>query len=425
MAVVVAGGRARAEQARAPWREQEPRSPEMGPPPRPPRARPARAAVVYYLARNGHLEHPHFMEVALSCPDGLYLRDVIDRLDALRGKGMARMYSWASKRLAAWLLHHRIMLCLSYRNGFVWHDLADDDYIHPVVGREYVLKGTERLHPVAPPALLDAAAAASSSSSGSQDTPTSSSSARWEAAHARPVAQRKKSAGAAAELAEYVVYKGEERAADAATQTEDGGGLQRRSHQAPGAAQQVQEELSRAETSPPTASTSPETLEALIKGDGRVVAAVSGSGRARASSVLMQLISCGSVSVRDARASPVLPPRAHRQQQHHHHHHRARPPRPPASAASEVPCYRAKIVEDKEYFSGSIIETAKRSPADDASQDMAVLRRSSSYNAERVIKLELAKEVGDLHDRCIPRKPKAKKEGYLVISCSAQGNNKA
>uniref|UniRef100_N1R1D2 SOSEKI DIX-like domain-containing protein n=1 Tax=Aegilops tauschii TaxID=37682 RepID=N1R1D2_AEGTA len=62
------------------------------------------------------------MEVALSSPDGLYLRDVIDRLDALRGKGMARMYSWASKR--------------SYRNGFVWHDLADDDYVPPVGGRE-------------------------------------------------------------------------------------------------------------------------------------------------------------------------------------------------------------------------------------------------------------------------------------------------
>jgi hypothetical protein len=46
----------------------------MAAPPRPPRPRPARAAVVYYLARNGHLEHPHFMEVALSCPDGLYLR---------------------------------------------------------------------------------------------------------------------------------------------------------------------------------------------------------------------------------------------------------------------------------------------------------------------------------------------------------------
>jgi hypothetical protein len=132
MAVVVAGGRARTAQAAGmQWREQGARSPEMAPPPRP-----ARAAVVYYLSRNGHLEHPHFMEVALSCPaDGLYLRgtygvcfaiafcrsiesflversvmelvrsvcgaDVVDRLDALRSKGMARMYSWASKRLGS------------------------------------------------------------------------------------------------------------------------------------------------------------------------------------------------------------------------------------------------------------------------------------------------------------------------------------
>ncbi|CAO2166960.1 unnamed protein product [Urochloa humidicola] len=406
MAVVVSGSRTRAEQARMQWREQEPRSPDLAAPPqRPPRPRPARAAVVYYLSRNGHLEHPHFMEVALSCPDGLYLRDVIDRLDALRGKGMARMYSWASKR--------------SYRNGFVWHDLADDDYIHPVVGREYVLKGTERLHPPALP-VHDAAAVLSSSSS-SQDTPTSSSSDRWDAhAHRNNIASARRAGDDA--LAEYVVYKGEERAADAATQTEDGGrsGHPRRAHAKAAAAQ---EELSRAETSPPTASTSPETLEALIRADGRVVATVSGAGgRARAPSVLMQLISCGSVSVRDARASPVMP-RAHHQH-HTHHHHRARPPRPPA-AASEAPSFRAKIVEDKEYFSGSIIETARRSTGDDVAQDMAVLRRSSSYNADRVIKLELAKEAGDLHDRCIPRKPKAKKDGgYLVISCTAQGNNK-
>lgn len=30
--------------------------------------------VVYYLSRNGQLEHPHFMEVSLSSSDGLYLR---------------------------------------------------------------------------------------------------------------------------------------------------------------------------------------------------------------------------------------------------------------------------------------------------------------------------------------------------------------
>lgn len=33
-----------------------------------------KAAVVYYLSRNGQLEHPHFIEVPLLSPQGLYLR---------------------------------------------------------------------------------------------------------------------------------------------------------------------------------------------------------------------------------------------------------------------------------------------------------------------------------------------------------------
>lgn len=33
--------------------------------------------VIYYLCRNRQLEHPHFMEVPLSSPDGLYLRGII------------------------------------------------------------------------------------------------------------------------------------------------------------------------------------------------------------------------------------------------------------------------------------------------------------------------------------------------------------
>ncbi|KAI5007253.1 hypothetical protein ZWY2020_047201 [Hordeum vulgare] len=408
MAVVVAGGGGgggaggeRGEQQPRPphWREQlGQRSPDMAAVPRPPRPRPgpARVAVVYYLSRNGQLEHPHFMEVALSSPDGLYLRDVIGRLDALRGKGMARIYSWASKR--------------SYRNGFVWHDLADEDYVHPVGGREYVLKGTERLHPPAIQLPLLDAAAASSCSSGSQDTTTSSSSG-WE--HG----QRKGETGARG-AAEYRVYKAEDRAgaaADAATQTEDGRRGRSRGHQRRAA----QEELSREETSPPTASTSPETLEALIKADGRVLATVPGGGsRARASSVLMQLISCGSVSVKGGLATPVMPRGVH---------YRPRPPRPPAHAAAAVtgtPAYRQKAVEDKEYFSGSLVET-QRSGAD-ACQDVAVvLRRSSSYNADsgRAAKAE---EAVDLHDRCIPRKPKSKKDGYQyqAISCAAHATGK-
>ncbi|KAE9451457.1 hypothetical protein C3L33_16701, partial [Rhododendron williamsianum] len=89
-------------------------------------------SVLYYISRNGHLDHPHLMEVPLSSSHGLHLRDVINRLNFLRGKGMASMYSWSSKR--------------SYRNGFVWHDLSENDLIHPTHGTaEYVLKGSELL----------------------------------------------------------------------------------------------------------------------------------------------------------------------------------------------------------------------------------------------------------------------------------------
>lgn len=31
----------------------------------------------------------------------------------------------------------------SYKNGYVWNDLAENDIIHPSDGAEYVLKGSE------------------------------------------------------------------------------------------------------------------------------------------------------------------------------------------------------------------------------------------------------------------------------------------
>lgn len=36
-----------------------------------------------------------------------------------------------------------ILTSRSYRNGFVWHDLSEDDLILPANGNEYVLKGSE------------------------------------------------------------------------------------------------------------------------------------------------------------------------------------------------------------------------------------------------------------------------------------------
>ena len=40
-----------------------------------------------------------------------------------------------------------IVFCLnqhrSYKSGFVWHDLCEDDLIRPAHGDEYILKGSE------------------------------------------------------------------------------------------------------------------------------------------------------------------------------------------------------------------------------------------------------------------------------------------
>ncbi|KAL2521606.1 Protein UPSTREAM OF FLC [Forsythia ovata] len=85
--------------------------------------------VIYYLSRNGQLEHPHYMEVTHLAHQQLRLKDVMDRLTGLRGKGMPSLYSWSCKR--------------SYKNGYVWNDLSENDIIYPSQGAEYVLKGSE------------------------------------------------------------------------------------------------------------------------------------------------------------------------------------------------------------------------------------------------------------------------------------------
>ncbi|XP_030512586.2 protein SOSEKI 5-like [Rhodamnia argentea] len=115
----------------------------------------SKVPVVYYLSRNGHLEHPHFMEVRLSSPGGLFLRDVTNRLNCLRGQGMANMYSWSSKR--------------TYRSGYVWQDLTEDDLIHPCNGREYILKGSELLQVPSPSLRSSAAISSPTAKNGSSE----------------------------------------------------------------------------------------------------------------------------------------------------------------------------------------------------------------------------------------------------------------
>ncbi|KAJ0966276.1 hypothetical protein J5N97_027414 [Dioscorea zingiberensis] len=87
-----------------------------------------RLNVVYFLSRDGRLEHPHLIRVHHFYRHGVHLHDVKRWLADLRGKDMAESYSWSYKR--------------RYKSGYVWQDLMDDDLITPIADNEYVLKGS-------------------------------------------------------------------------------------------------------------------------------------------------------------------------------------------------------------------------------------------------------------------------------------------
>lgn len=325
------------------------------------RAKERKVAVIYYLSRNGHFEHPHFMEVPIPFGEGLYLRDVIKRLNTLRGQGMASLYSWSSKR--------------NYKNSFVWHDLSEDDFIYPAHGNEYILKGSH---------LLDFDV---SSSFLSQDNASQISN-------------------------EYTVYKNkqfETKTMDACTQTEDIITKQSISHSCIKKEKEKEEEevedeeensiseLSRDDISPPSSASSSETMEAIIKADGSIVPITNESDKKnggvrkkliRTPSALMQLLACGSVSVKEKGVSLMS-------------QFKGRMPRTIVREEEEV---KESKVEDKEYFSGSLIELKKKQSAYENSE-FSGLKRSSSCNAERGLKMDGAgKEMEGVEAKCIPRR---------------------
>ncbi|KAL0460586.1 UNVERIFIED_CONTAM: protein UPSTREAM OF FLC [Sesamum latifolium] len=318
-----------------------------------------RVPVVYYLSRNGQLEHPHFMEVPLSSPHGLFLGDVINRLNVLRGKGMAAMYSWSCKR--------------SYKNGFVWHDLSENDFIYPAHGHEYVLKGSELLENT----FLETVTSLQRQQPRALPPPETQITA-GDLDYPQTSDRRRRNQSCSSidfNLQEYSVYKAESScrsaAADASTQT---GESRRRRRRPP---PEIVEEKSKEpcekephrdeiEISPPPSDSSPETLETLLKADGRLMlrpengkeestASRQQIQRAGKSSVLMQLLSCGSMSFKDCGAGQ--------------------------GGLGLISQYKMRVprggvrVEEKEYFSGSLVETKK--------EEFPTLKRSTSYNGDR------------------------------------------
>ncbi|KAK8469669.1 hypothetical protein PHAVU_005G130600 [Phaseolus vulgaris] len=386
--------------------------------------------VVYYLCRNRQLEHPHFMEVPLSSPDGLVLRDVIDRLNALRGRGMASLYSWSCKR--------------SYKNGFVWHDLCEDDLILPAHGNEYVLKGSElfyesnseRFSPTSnvktqnlkqlpePVSCRSHDEASTSSSMNEKDTRNSQEDDELSprqltgSSDVSPQSRAGTSDSLSLPLTEYKIYK-TDGLADASTQTEenvsktetqktctrgvsteDDGSLEPECHEISDAqVPQVKDnpEIGMDTIPPPPSTCSPsssggktETLESLIRADVSKMNSfrileeerirMQTNARLKASSLLMQLISCGSISVKNHSVG-LIPSYKNRLSN-------SKFPSPLFSTSvmfGEFDCLAEKTkvmglkLEDKEYYSGSVVES--KVLKEEGGHN--VLKRSSSFNSER------------------------------------------
>ncbi|KAH7537248.1 hypothetical protein FEM48_Zijuj03G0072800 [Ziziphus jujuba var. spinosa] len=256
--------------------------------------------VIYYLSRNGQLEHPHFMEVLLSSPQGLYLKDVINRLSSLRGPGICSIYSWASKR--------------RYRNRFVWQDLSENDFIYPCQGNEYILKGSKLLE-------------TSQSFRSSYETPSSSSSISsapaffletnsscedFSGAPTTIIRRKNQSWSLIDDLREYQVYKAKTtgelagKSTNASTQTEEKATTNHgevKEFEGDGVVGLTEQSKEEASVLSNYCFGGLGSMEGYVEMQDGTVENSCGGERRKASTVLMQLIRCGSRGVKDCESA--------------------------------------------------------------------------------------------------------------------------
>lgn len=148
-------------------------------------------------------------------------------------------------------------------------------------------------------------------------------------------------------------------------------------------------ELSKEDISPPLSDSSRETLESPIKPQSQRILCPSGAsdggsdlpgGRLRASSVLMQLISCGSIPFKDC--GPSYSEEGRTSQLGHSGVKVRRGGggnREPAMSQTQeelVSSIPGSKLENKEYFSGSLVESRREAVG-------PLFKRSASHNAWR------------------------------------------
>jgi hypothetical protein len=230
--------------------------------------------------------------------------------------------------------------------------------------------------------------------------------------------------GGSLSLTEYKVYKGDG-LADASTQTEENASRRKARETCtrgvstedgsvePECSEIYQNQVSRAKenseicrdsVSPPPSTSSAsssggktETLESLIRADASKINSfrileeeeirMPANARIKATNVFMQLISCGSISVKD-HSFGLIP--TYKPSFTH-----SKFPSPLFSSSlmlgeldclSENPRLMGLRLEDKEYFSGSLIETKMLK---EEGGGVNSLKRSSSCNADRLVQFQI------------------------------------
>ncbi|GKV12180.1 hypothetical protein SLEP1_g23362 [Rubroshorea leprosula] len=380
--------------------------------------------VVYYLTRNGHLEHPHYIEVTHSANHPLRLRDVMERLTALRGKGMPSLYSWSCKR--------------SYKNGYVWNDLEENDVIYPSDGAEYVLKGSElvdgcsvskrfqlgsnRMPPPPPPGIHEPSI---HSKQKLQSFSLTRSTHRGREREGQRTAFEEQEFEDEEEQEEEAYELDEEKTSYTSSTTPHSRCSRGVSTDEP------EEDHKNGPNSIPNHSSPPPTASILSEKpkqsknstsqrfeDGDPVAPGSASGR---NSVLLQLISCGNLAVSKAKNVSNLKQPANNALKKSENLHKGVLCKSAVKRAvgdedmiiscmSENPRFGNLQTEEKEYFSGSIVEAMSEQRAVVAAQP--ALKKSNSYNEERSCKAGFG-EIKEEEERrkekvgkgnCIPRK---------------------
>ncbi|XP_020104161.1 protein UPSTREAM OF FLC-like [Ananas comosus] len=330
--------------------------------------------IVYYLSRNGQLEHPHFMEISHPHSQQLRLKDVLDKLTALRGKGMPSLFSWSCKR--------------SYKNGYVWNDLCESDVIYPSDGAEYVLKGSEIITgcserfqhpPVHNRGMIKPLSGAHKHYQAEDDDLEDEvgeidDGEGLEDEYEDSRGARAASHGASARAKPYARGVSTE----GIGRVDDPPRTRRPHHHRP-------MEVSFEDASPPSSSSS-EKLPGAAAADS---AGETGAGR---NSVLLQLIACGAAAAAaKGRSGAPAGGNGARKSGGLQRWMVSRLAGRGAGDEDELRVGAARsghrpAVEEKEYFSGSIVEGAAKGPPEPA------LKKSNSYNEERSSRLGIGEE---------------------------------